>query len=70
MALNVLRVVENGLVSFEDKVPDLDAALALITGKGLNIVVCEEDQDNPGYFDVFAGKGLLAEIFAIEPAGE
>jgi len=72
MALNVLRVVavEAGLYSFEDKVPDLDAALALITRKGLDVVCCEEDMDNPGYYDVFAGRGPVAEVFVFEPAGE
>ncbi len=69
--LNVHRIVsvEAGLCSFEDKVPTVEAALALITAKGLDVVMCEEDACNPGYYDVFAGRGMQCEIFTIEPSG-
>jgi hypothetical protein len=46
---------------------DAEQAKAYLGGNSGKIVVCEEDSDNPGFYDVFMTDGR---ILAIEPANE
>lgn len=61
-----ISLIGNGSKKLIEVADSLDDAKAVIRSMFAEMI-CDEDEENPDHFDVFAFTGSMSETFSIEP---